>query len=77
MASDINADRRRDFIGYGRQLPKVIWPNKAELAMNIVRKELIKLTCAPNRAKCTAKNLGVENAVYDLGSTKIYVRLRR
>ena len=36
MASDMNADRRRDFIGYGRQRPKVIWPNKAQLAVSFV-----------------------------------------
>jgi hypothetical protein len=36
MASDINADRRRDFTGYGRQRPKVIWPNNAELAVSFV-----------------------------------------
>src|SRR5229473_2439831 len=36
MASDVNANRRRDFIGYGRQRPKVTWPNKAELAVSFV-----------------------------------------
>jgi peptidoglycan/xylan/chitin deacetylase (PgdA/CDA1 family) len=36
MASDINTDRRRDFIGYGRQRPKVTWPNNAELAVSFV-----------------------------------------
>src|SRR5260370_38570172 len=36
MAKDVNANRRRDFIGYGRQLPKVTWPNKAELAVSFV-----------------------------------------
>src|SRR5260370_36962617 len=36
MAKDVNANRRRDFIGYGRQRPKVTWPNKAELAVSFV-----------------------------------------
>ena len=36
MANDVNANRRRDFIGYGRQRPKVTWPNKAELAVSFV-----------------------------------------
>jgi hypothetical protein len=36
MAGDINANQRRDFIGYGQQRPKVTWPNKAELAVFFV-----------------------------------------
>jgi putative urate catabolism protein len=27
---------QRDFIGYGRNLPKVVWPNNARLALNFV-----------------------------------------
>ena len=27
---------RRDFIGHGRHTPKVVWPNDAKLALNIV-----------------------------------------
>ena len=27
---------RRDFVGYGRRLPKVVWPNGANVAVNII-----------------------------------------
>ena len=27
---------RRDFVGYGRRLPKVFWPNNAHVAVNLV-----------------------------------------
>ena len=27
---------RRDFVGYGRALPKVVWPNDAKVAVNII-----------------------------------------
>jgi peptidoglycan/xylan/chitin deacetylase (PgdA/CDA1 family) len=27
---------KRDFIGYGRRLPKVFWPNDAKLALNLI-----------------------------------------
>lgn len=27
---------RRDFVGYGRHLPKVFWPNNGHVAVNLV-----------------------------------------
>jgi len=27
---------RRDFVGYGRRLPKVVWPNGAKVAVNLI-----------------------------------------
>ena len=27
---------RRDFVGYGRRLPKVVWPNDAKVAVNLI-----------------------------------------
>ncbi len=26
----------RDYIGYGRDIPKVVWPNEARVAINLV-----------------------------------------
>jgi allantoinase len=26
----------RDYIGYGREVPKVVWPNEARVAINLV-----------------------------------------
>ena len=26
----------RDYIGYGREIPKVVWPNEARVAINLV-----------------------------------------
>lgn len=36
MSSDVTATRRRDFVGYGRQRPRVAWPNNAQLAVSFV-----------------------------------------
>src|SRR5918911_3704850 len=27
---------KRDFVGYGRHVPRVLWPNNAKVALNIV-----------------------------------------
>ena len=27
---------KRDFVGYGRRQPKVVWPNNAKVAVNLV-----------------------------------------
>ena len=27
---------KRDFVGYGRRPPKVVWPNNAKVALNLV-----------------------------------------
>jgi peptidoglycan/xylan/chitin deacetylase (PgdA/CDA1 family) len=35
MTSDVQA-RQRDLIGYGRHPPKVVWPNGAKVAVNLV-----------------------------------------
>lgn len=36
MATVVDTDRPRDLIGYGRRPPKVIWPNNAKVAVNLV-----------------------------------------
>ena len=35
MTSEVQA-RKRDLIGYGRRPPKVVWPNGAKVAVNLV-----------------------------------------
>ena len=36
MPATANAGPARDYIGYGRNAPFVVWPNKAKLAINLV-----------------------------------------
>ncbi len=36
IASNEIAGPKRDYVGYGRNLPKVVWPGEARIAINIV-----------------------------------------
>ena len=38
---------KRDYVGYGRNVPKVVWPGEARVAINIVINRQIQYPNAP------------------------------
>ena len=54
------AGPRRDFVGYGRQVPKVRWPNEARVAISIV------LNYEEGSEKTFAMGDGVNDGLYEL-----------